>query len=122
MKMASEVTRFAHVCFRVTLGRRIRIRREKKISDHSLGQYRTSHITIFNYKPSTGPRSGLIFFFSTDSNSMTQNYPKMIYLKTILGNLYRNFITSQIISLALIYTCPSPILQIKSPVLAYRVA
>ncbi len=34
----------------------------KNFSDHSLGQYRTSHITIFNYKPSTGPRSGPNFF------------------------------------------------------------
>ncbi len=61
-------------------------------------------INIFNYKSNTGLWSGPKIFFSTDSNSTTQDYPKTIYLTTLL-----------------IYTCPSPILQIQSPVLAYRV-
>jgi hypothetical protein len=36
--------------FRVILGRRIQIRR-KKFSDHSLGQYRTSHINFLTISP-----------------------------------------------------------------------
>jgi hypothetical protein len=46
-----------------------------------------------------------IFFFSTNSNSTTQNYPKTIYLNTLL-----------------IYTFSSPIVQIQSSVLVHRVA
>jgi hypothetical protein len=68
---------------------------------YSLGQYRTCHINIFNYKPIG---RGQKYFFSTDLNSTTQNYPKTTYLKILL-----------------IYTYPSPILQIQSPELAYRV-
>ncbi len=84
------------------MGRRIQIRREKVF--WTTPWARTSHINIFNYKPSTDPGSGPKNFFSTDSNSATQNYPKTTYWKSLL-----------------IYTCPSTILQIQIPLLVHRV-
>ncbi len=101
----SKLIKTSNTSFQGNFGSQNSIPSRKKFSDHSLGQYRTSHINIFNCKPSTGPESGPRYFFSTNLNSTTQSYPKTIYLKT-----------------QLIYTCPSPILQTQSPALAYRVA
>jgi hypothetical protein len=42
-----QIYRFRVIWGRIQI-RRIQIHREKKYLDHSLGQYRTSHIDIFN--------------------------------------------------------------------------
>jgi hypothetical protein len=48
----------SNISFRLILGHRIRIRREKIFRTTPWA----SHINIFNYKPSTGLWSGPIFF------------------------------------------------------------
>ncbi len=70
--------------FRVILGRRIQTHREKKIRS-TLWASTGLVISLFStISPVLTQGVVQIFFFSTDSNSTTQNYPKMIYLKTLI--------------------------------------
>ncbi len=58
--------------FRVILGRKIQICREKIF-------WTAPWASTGQYQSSTGPRSGPKQFFSANLKSTTQNYPKMIY-------------------------------------------